>query len=486
MKRILSLILALSSSLAVANQSTTEHKTFFKGADYELNVYHIKGKKPGKTLLLIGGIQGDEPGGFLSADLYTDIELEQGNLIVVPRANFKSIILTDRGPDGDMNRQFHEEASNGPMTAVVKVLKNLMGEADTFLHLHDGWGYHHPTYINELRNPNRYGQSLIVDTENYNCSDGERLALGQKGRDILARVNQKISNVDHHLQFFDTKTSETETRHKAMRKTATYFALRKHCLPSFGVESSKNLATVELKILYHNLVINEFMADMNIIPTTPRILVPKTEIYLATVEVNGKKELLTKGETLNLNKGDRFKVIEIASNTPRGISCDLLKKGDLNDLGESFTINRDTKLLIRKEGKTIASFDILTNGRKSQAVQISTSNTNAKYRVFIVKVNGIKKLLLNDQTLTVNKGDLVKLISSFSDGSNTSSPLLNFKGWVPKGGGKNNGDDRGYDIRIKDSAFIKRYSKNGNGKRYPIVSENEVGKKVGKFWVRIR
>jgi hypothetical protein len=50
-----------------------------------LNIYKIKGKKPGKTLMLIGGIQSNEPGGFLSADLYADMRLEKGNLIVAPR-----------------------------------------------------------------------------------------------------------------------------------------------------------------------------------------------------------------------------------------------------------------------------------------------------------------------------------------------------------------------------------------------------------------
>ena len=55
--------------------------------------------------MLIGGIQGNEPGGFLSADLYADMSLEKGNLIVVPRANFYSILLNKRGPHGDMNRK---------------------------------------------------------------------------------------------------------------------------------------------------------------------------------------------------------------------------------------------------------------------------------------------------------------------------------------------------------------------------------------------
>jgi hypothetical protein len=32
------------------------------------------------------------------------MSLKKGNLIVVPRANFYSIIMNDRGPNGDMNR----------------------------------------------------------------------------------------------------------------------------------------------------------------------------------------------------------------------------------------------------------------------------------------------------------------------------------------------------------------------------------------------
>ena len=57
--------------------------------------------------MIIGGIQGDEPGSYLTADLYADIHLKKGNLIVVPRANFYSILLNRReGLTGDMNRAY--------------------------------------------------------------------------------------------------------------------------------------------------------------------------------------------------------------------------------------------------------------------------------------------------------------------------------------------------------------------------------------------
>jgi hypothetical protein len=65
----------LICSAAVAGQRT--HTVFFQGEKNELNVYRIFGSKPGNTLLIIGGIQGDEPGGFLAADFYADFSLEK-------------------------------------------------------------------------------------------------------------------------------------------------------------------------------------------------------------------------------------------------------------------------------------------------------------------------------------------------------------------------------------------------------------------------
>lgn len=476
-----------------ASQATRKHEIYFKGSDYELHVFRLTGHNPGKTLLLIGGIQGDEPGGYLSADLYSDLELETGNLIIVPRANFKSIILGERGPDGDMNRQFHEEAKPGPMREVVDKLKGLMSEADLFLHLHDGWGYYRPDYIDNLRNPNRYGQSIIADTDNFACTDGDQLQLETMAKQILEKVNAKIANEEHHLHFFNTKTTETGTAHKAMRKTATYYALRQHCLPAFGVEASKNLPSLELKILYHNLVINEFMRVMNIVPVAPRVKVPKAQLYLATIEINDQPRQVMQDTDILIRSGDKIRVTDIATSAMRGVSCDLAGQGDLNDLGEAFVINEDSQLIVRHEGQVIGSINILTDRKAPVVASTASSTATPAYssvpddidRVFIVTVNNVKKVLFNNQTLTLNRYDNLNLISTFGKGKNTKDTVINFKGWVPDTTAYNNGDDRNLDIVVGKTEFMKRYSKNGNGLLFPVVAETRKGKKLGEFWVRI-
>jgi len=139
------------------------HTVFFEGTDHELHVYNIYGEIPGKTLLLIGGIQGDEPGGFLSADHYADINLAKGNLIVVPRANFKSIVLYQHKVNDDMNRKVAEDRKNNYETKIVEILKKLINESDCLLNLHDGSGSYSDKWEGPERNPTRYDQSIIAD-----------------------------------------------------------------------------------------------------------------------------------------------------------------------------------------------------------------------------------------------------------------------------------------------------------------------------------
>ena len=84
-----------------------KHEVHLEGTPYELHVYRIEGRETrSPTMLIVGGIQGDEPGGFLAADRYVDLTLKRGTLVIVPRANFYSIIKNQRGPHGDMNRRF--------------------------------------------------------------------------------------------------------------------------------------------------------------------------------------------------------------------------------------------------------------------------------------------------------------------------------------------------------------------------------------------
>ena len=67
------LFLAVLAAASLANASTLDYALIKKG------------EPSSNTMLLIGGIQGDEPGGFLAASIVaTDYNITKGSLWVVP------------------------------------------------------------------------------------------------------------------------------------------------------------------------------------------------------------------------------------------------------------------------------------------------------------------------------------------------------------------------------------------------------------------
>ncbi|MGA1861512.1 hypothetical protein OWM07_01305 [Deferribacter thermophilus] len=469
---ILIVFLVYKSLLAVERPSTV-HDVYFKGTDYELHVYKIYGRIPGNTMLIVGGIQGDEPGGFLSADLYSDLRLEKGDLIVVPRANFKSIILFNRGVDGDMNRIFHKNRIETEMDKVVAIIKKLMSESDIFLHLHDGWGFHYPKYIDSLRNPKRFGQSIITDADIYECGNGKKIDLKNIALKVLNEVNQKIGEEKYYMHYFNTNTDDPKTPFSDMKKTATYFALKKYCIPAFGIEASKNLPSVEMKVLHHNYAVNAFMKLFDIIPEQPKIFLPKPEFKYVVLQINGDPKIVENRKILFVPKGAMVETIHIESNYKRGLSCDFLGINGLNDMGVPIKIEKDTTVIFRKDNEKIGEVFLKVLGK-----------TEDKNLVFIIEVNGKKEAFLDGETLKVKRGDKIKIVKAFYENDDGSDIAINFKGFVPKNVNTNTGDDRGYLIEIDDS-FLKKYSIYVDKEVYPVEAKSIDGEKLGRIYIAI-
>ena len=465
----LALICMLLSSLP--SYAAYQHDVYFAQTDYRLDVYRIRGDRPGKTLLLIGGIQGDEPGGYLSADRYVDLALEKGNLIIVPRANMKAVMLGQRGPDGDMNRQFHEQLTAGPMQPVVRKLQGLIAEADVFLNLHEGWGYYRPTYIDDQRNPKRYGQSLIVDAEAYRCAEGRELQLGKVGRQILQAVNRQIDRSEHHLHFFNTVTEQPDTPYKAMRKTATYYALRQHCVPAYGVEVSKNLHSLALKIKYQQLVINQFMHYLDIVPRIPALTaLAAPDWVMVQVLVDGVVHYVRDGDRLVLPAGAQVEIREILGDNARGYTADVRGVGGLQDQQRVLRVRQDTELILRKEQEIFGRVGLV----------VSSDELAPPY--FLLEKNGRPVVVGHNQSIELAAQD--RLVIRASYGYTQPVAAINFKGWVPPTT-YNRGDDRHYLIRGTDR-LQKKYSLHGQGKKYPVVAEDKRDRVLARMWVSMR
>ena len=129
-------------------------------ARLDFTLHKLQSGRAGNTLLVIGGIQGDEPGGFNAAALLvTHYDIHKGNVWVVPNLNFISIIKRSRGVYGDLNRKFASISGSDPEYEAIEKIKSIIldKQVDLILNLHDGSGFYRTEYIDKLRNPEPVG-----------------------------------------------------------------------------------------------------------------------------------------------------------------------------------------------------------------------------------------------------------------------------------------------------------------------------------------
>ncbi len=227
---------------------------------YDFTLHQQQGRQPGPTLLVVGGIQGDEPGGFNAAALLvTRYRISRGNIWVVPNLNFSSIIKRSRGLHGDMNRKFETLSPSDPEYPQVSRIKKIITEpqVDLVLNLHDGSGFYSPKHIDKLRNPGRWGQSCIIDQAVLPEVPFGRLE--QLSKAVIAQVNRLVLSAEHKFHLKNTHTRESDPE---MQRTLTYFALR-HNKPACGVEVSKSFPT-HLRAYYHLAALEAYMQQLGI------------------------------------------------------------------------------------------------------------------------------------------------------------------------------------------------------------------------------
>lgn len=208
------------------------------------------------TILIFGGMQGDEPGGFHAASLLiSDYNITKGKIIVAPNLAFDSIIKRARGVKGDLNRKFAELDKNDPDYETIQRIKQLvlLPEVTMVLNLHDGWGFYHPTFVDEMKNPKRWGNSSVIDMSQIKASkyqDLEKIA-----QSTVAILNSKLVDEKHKYFVKNTKTEELEDTE--MLKALTYFVVSNQ-KAAFANEASKNLP-VHLRAYYHLVAIENYL-----------------------------------------------------------------------------------------------------------------------------------------------------------------------------------------------------------------------------------
>jgi hypothetical protein len=401
-------IVSLSYSLKVASLEDLNFSTIKKGES-----------KASNALLVIGGIQGNESGGFLSADIlaryYT---ITKGSVWVVPNLNFPSIVKNSRGLYGDMNRKFASLSSKDKDYKRVEHIKRLIQDpkVDMVLNLHDGSGFYHPK-----KSPRKWGQTIVIDQSDIkNVKYGKLKNIAKK---VTSVANEYIIE-DKHL--FRVKNTHTNKGNQQMLKALTFFALE-NGKSAFAHETSKSLPQ-SLKVFYKLVAIEKFMEVMGIEYQRSFSLTP-WDI----------RKLLRKNNFVNFE--DKIK------------------------LPLSVELKKELKYFPLKKDVSYAVLDHLTavvkNGGKYEVYKGNVHKTTLKPQYFEYD-NGLKEvdLLVGAELLRVKMGDVVKVKDFFQ--------IQDVQGFRANVIGFTNGKKNETNIKIKESSCLKRYAIDKDEKIYRV------------------
>lgn len=511
--------LALAFTAAGAQPAERQHLVFFRGTPQELDVYRIRGTMAGPTAMLLGGIHGDEPGAYLSADSYADLVPRQGNLIIVPRANVQAVQHGRRGPGGDMNRKFGEIAPDDPEGKVVAVLKSLMAESDLLLTLHDGSGFYRPEWISPQANPHRYGQCVIADAAHYThprtgkSFDLERMALA-----AIARVNSTIAVPLYNFHFFNMETANNESLHTEHRESATYFALTKLGIPAFCIETSKSLPSMAMKIEQHNLVVNALLESYGIFLEERDRYAPATGFSHLVIRVGSAWPLaVANGQTLHVPPGQAIEVLHAVTDAGRGVLVSVAGGDFASVLHTPLRVEHPFRIEVRKDGLVLggvhidplplapqgkapandglsfgvrgsAAFlpagtdadpDMLEGSRilaeleREDAGTLTDTAGQGAVTAFMVAVNGRPVEIMAGEELAVPSDALLTIVDLKSDGGPLpKGVVMNLKGFIAGGNAqRNSGEDRGGVANLAND-MLRNFSEGGRGEVYAINAEH--------------
>ncbi len=393
----------------------------------------------GPVMLIVGGIQGDEPGGFSAATLVaTRYTVENGTLWIVPNLNFPSIIKRKRGIHGDMNRKFAILPDTDPQYSTVSRIQKLIcsSEVKLILNLHDGSGFYRPKYKDSLHGPARWGQSVIIDQDympnfdpqhkNYpHVNIDERMQfLGNLAEDVVKNVNKNLLHKDHYLTVRNTHTAQGD---REMEKSLSWFAVRNK-KPAFGLEASKEFSVVR-RVYYHLHMIEAFaqLADIELKRDFPLTL-------------QGVSEALYTGLSVSfVNNRVMLPLEDVRSH----INYLPLPKEDYSPIAS----------------KPIMA--VLPNGKNLYVHYGNRTLTTIRPDWHDID-NSLDtlKIIVDDKERVIHFGSIVPVAKSFQ--------VLDIEGYRVNAIGANTGEANESNIKLQKNSFIKKFSVDNSGSIYRV------------------
>ena len=237
----------------ISAQLTVEYATLGQGTAWETEAVIVEAALEGPTVMVIGGVHGDEPAGAAAAEQISGWRIDQGRLIVVPRANTRALDARTRRTPGvkkdasDLNRQF--PLGRSPRTDLAQSIWSLVKESepDFLIDLHEGFDVHR-------LNDKSVGSSVITD----DTPEGRLL-----GKKLVDAINETISDESRHFVSLGPPIAGSLAR-----------AAHEHLgIRTFILETTTKSQATAYRTRQHRIMMHRLLDELEMITHGPDVMI---------------------------------------------------------------------------------------------------------------------------------------------------------------------------------------------------------------------
>jgi glutamine amidotransferase-like uncharacterized protein len=289
------------------------HGVLAEGTRWQNRYYITDSGKKGPTVVITGGIHGNEPAGYRAAGQIRSWPIQCGKLVVIPRVNTPGIKENIRWLPGEdeatrnANRNFPrigapEKALTLPVQAVWEFIKGQ--KPDWVVDLHEGFDFY-------IAQSGSVGSSIIYLDDPY------MRVLADK---IQRAVNATITDPKRKI----VKLKDGPVNGGLVRAAITHLGARGFCF-----ETTFNHQPLSTRTRQHRIMVNRLLRELEMVSDNITVMAPRgpgRPIQVALYDSAGTGGKSVANLTRILESGTAFSVNHVG---PADVKADSLSQFDL-------------------------------------------------------------------------------------------------------------------------------------------------------------
>jgi hypothetical protein len=240
-------LLGLGVTATSGQSETTASRDSFtirSGTDQETTVFVTSAEESGPTVMVVGGVHGNENGGYEAAGDVAEWDIERGTLVTIPKANAAAVEEDARVASGsvDLNRQFL--TGEDPETELAHAIWDVVEryEPAAVIDLHESVGIYDGDMVGGV------GQTIFSSWDEKGTDDANA-AVDYVNENYVSRDGYEFT-----VDPFSSSSNEPTglLTHKAARDTDAV---------AFLVEATSKDTPLEKRVQWHTEIVQQLVEE---------------------------------------------------------------------------------------------------------------------------------------------------------------------------------------------------------------------------------